>query len=45
MVLQDTSYYDIVVESVINNDIDWYYPSPFEPVRYIAFWKDVSIED
>ncbi|MEF3275033.1 MAG: DUF427 domain-containing protein [Chloroflexus sp.] len=42
------SYYDVVVEGVVNRDAAWYYPTPKDAARqiagYIAFWRGVKIE-
>ncbi|HSE01940.1 MAG TPA: DUF427 domain-containing protein [Burkholderiales bacterium] len=42
------SYYDVVVDGVINKDAAWYYPDPKPAAAniagYIAFWKGVKIE-
>jgi len=41
------SYYDVVVEGVVNADAAWYYPQPSEKAKhikdYVAFWKGVEI--
>lgn len=43
------SYYDVVVDGVINKDAAWYYPDPKPAAAniagYIAFWKGVKIEN
>ena len=42
------SYFDIVVDGVVNEQAAWYYPDPkpdaAEIKDYIAFWKGVEVE-
>lgn len=42
------SYYDVVVDEVVNADAAWYYPQPKEAatkiVGYVAFWKGVEVK-
>lgn len=42
------SYYNIVVEGVVNKDAAWTYPAPKEAAvqikDYVAFWKGVKVE-
>jgi uncharacterized protein (DUF427 family) len=42
------SYYDVVVEGVVNPAAAWYYPDPLPAAREItgriAFWKGVEVE-
>lgn len=41
------SYYDVVVNGVVNRDAAWYYPEPKPAARqiagYIAFWRGVKV--
>lgn len=41
------SYYDIVVDGVVNKDAAWYYPEPRDLAKgiknHVAFWKGVEI--
>jgi uncharacterized protein (DUF427 family) len=41
------SYYDVVVDGIVNKDAAWYYPEPSEaakPIKnYIAFWRGVEV--
>ncbi len=41
------SYYDIVIDSEVNEDSAWYYPEPKEAAKeignYVSFWKGVKI--
>ena len=42
------SYYDVVVDGVINRDAAWYYPDPKEAASRVrgrvAFWKGVDVQ-
>ncbi|BAC89908.1 DUF427 domain-containing protein [Gloeobacter violaceus] len=42
------SYYDVVVDSKVNKDAAWYYPTPKDAAKhitgYIAFWKGTRVE-
>jgi uncharacterized protein (DUF427 family) len=42
------SYYDVVVDSDVNENAAWTYPQPMQAARqitdYIAFWKGVAVE-
>ena len=42
------SYYDVVVDGVVNRDAAWYYPEPMEAASHIkgrvAFWHGVAVE-
>ena len=44
----DCSYYDVVVDGMVNPDAAWYYPAPKEAAKkiagYIAFWKGVRVQ-
>ncbi|HRX04980.1 MAG: DUF427 domain-containing protein [Anaerolineae bacterium] len=41
------SYYDVVVNGVVNRDAAWYYPEPKPAAKqiagYIAFWRGVKV--
>ena len=41
------SYYDLIVNSKVNQDAAWYYPEPKEAAKeikgYVAFWKGVKV--
>lgn len=41
------SYYDVVVNDVVNKDAAWYYPKSKEAAKkitgYVAFWKGVEV--
>lgn len=41
------SYYDVVVDGVVNRDAAWYYPDPkpaaHQIAGYIAFWRGVKV--
>lgn len=41
------SYYDVVVNDLVNKDAAWYYPSPKPAAKniagYIAFWRGVQV--
>lgn len=41
------SYYDLVVNSMVNRDAVWYYPEPSDAAKQIlgrvAFWKGVEV--
>ncbi len=41
------SYYDVVVNGVVNRDAAWYYPQPKPAAKqiagYIAFWRGVKV--
>jgi uncharacterized protein (DUF427 family) len=41
------SYYDIVVDSKVNKDAAWYYPTPSDAAKQIqdrvAFWRGVQV--
>jgi uncharacterized protein (DUF427 family) len=43
------SYYDVVVDGVVNRAAAWYYPEPSPAARMvtgrIAFWKGVTVEE
>ncbi len=43
----EASYYNLIVDGVINNDAAWYYPNPKSEAKeienYVAFWKGVKI--
>ncbi|MFT7519621.1 MAG: hypothetical protein ACI9MC_001763 [Kiritimatiellia bacterium] len=43
------SYYDIVIDDLINRDAAWYYESPRQAAKQIegrvAFWRGVVIEE
>lgn len=43
------SYYDVVVNDVVNKDAAWYYPEPKAAAAniksYVAFWKDIEVEN
>lgn len=42
------SYFDVVVDGMVNKDAAWYYPNPSEkaaPIKdYVAFWHGVKVE-
>jgi uncharacterized protein (DUF427 family) len=42
------SYYNVVVDGVVNADAAWYYPEPKDAAKniagYIAFWRGVKVE-
>jgi len=42
------SYYNIVVDSDVNQNAAWYYPAPNKAASeikgYVAFWKGVKVE-
>jgi uncharacterized protein (DUF427 family) len=42
------SYYDVVVDGVVNHDAAWYYPTPSPAAAnirgYVAFWKGVKVQ-
>jgi len=42
------SYYDVVVDGIVNRDAAWYYPDPSEAAERIrgrvAFWHGVKVE-
>jgi uncharacterized protein (DUF427 family) len=42
------SYYNVVVDGVVNNDAAWYYPEPKDAAKnikgYVAFWRGVQVE-
>jgi uncharacterized protein (DUF427 family) len=44
----EASYYDVVVDGVINAGAAWYYPEPKEAAAQIkdrvAFWRGVEVE-
>lgn len=44
----DCSYYDVVVDGMVNPDAAWYYPEPKDAAKkiagYIAFWKGVAVK-
>ena len=41
------SYYDVVVDDVVNKDAAWYYPEPKKAAKkiagYVSFWKGVEV--
>lgn len=41
------SYYDIVVDGVVNHDAAWYYRDPSDAAKqikdHVAFWKGVQV--
>ncbi len=41
------SYYDVVVDGVVNKDACWFYPTPMEKAAQVkdrvAFWKGVTV--
>lgn len=41
------SYYDVVVDGIVNKDAAWYYPEPRDLAKgiknHVAFWKGVEI--
>jgi uncharacterized protein (DUF427 family) len=41
------SYYDIVVDGVVNHDAAWYYPEPSDAAKqikgHVSFWKGVQV--
>lgn len=41
------SYYDVVVNGVVNRDAAWYYPEPKPAAKqiagYVAFWRGVKV--
>lgn len=41
------SYYDVVVNGVVNRDAAWYYPQPKPAAKqiagYVAFWRGVKV--
>ena len=43
----EASYYDVVVNSDVNKDAAWYYPTPSEAAKeikdHVAFWKGVEV--
>ena len=43
------SYYNVVVDGMVNEDAAWYYPEPSAMAArikdYIAFWHGVQVED
>jgi len=43
------SYFDVIVDGVVNEDAAWYYPDPSAMAGkikdYVAFWKGVEIRD
>ncbi|MEZ4770684.1 MAG: DUF427 domain-containing protein [Caldilineales bacterium] len=43
------SYYDVVVDGIVNRDAAWYYPAPKPAAQqiagYIAFWRGVRVID
>jgi uncharacterized protein (DUF427 family) len=43
------SYYNVVVNDIVNVDAAWYYPEPYEKAAHIrdhvAFWHGVTVED
>lgn len=45
----EASYYDVVVDSDVNSDAAWYYPSTKDAAKNIegrvAFWRGVSVVD
>jgi uncharacterized protein (DUF427 family) len=42
------SYYDVVVDGVVNRDAAWYYPKPkrfaMKIKDYVAFWHGVEVQ-
>lgn len=42
------SYYDVVVDGMVNPDAAWYYPEPKDAAKkiagYIAFWRGVMVK-
>ena len=42
------SYFDVVVDGVVNKNAAWYYPDPKPAAmnikNYVAFWKGVNVE-
>lgn len=42
-------YYHVVVNSEINSDAAWYYPTPKEEAKhitgYVAFWNGVEVRE
>ena len=44
----EASYYDVVVDSKVNENAAWYYPEPKEKAEnirgYVAFWNGVEVE-
>lgn len=43
------SYYDVVVDGLVNADACWYYPDPKHAAEgikdHVAFWKGVEVVD
>jgi uncharacterized protein (DUF427 family) len=43
----EASYYDVVVNGVVNQDAAWFYPDPKSAAanikNYVAFWKGVEV--
>jgi len=43
------SYYDVVVDGLVNDDAAWYYPEPSTQAAHIkdhvAFWHGVKVEE
>jgi uncharacterized protein (DUF427 family) len=43
----EASYYNIVVESEVNENAAWYYPKPLVAAKnikgYVAFWNGIKI--
>jgi uncharacterized protein (DUF427 family) len=41
------SYYDVVVDGMVNHDAAWYYPDPNDAAKqikdHVAFWKGVQV--
>ena len=45
----EASYYNVVVDGMVNEDAAWYYPEPSAMAArikdYVAFWRGVKVED
>ena len=43
----EASYYDVVVNDLVNHDAAWYYAQPSEAAKeikdHVAFWKGVQV--
>ncbi|AKD05634.1 DUF427 domain-containing protein [Pontibacter korlensis] len=45
----EASYYHVKVNGEVQQDAAWYYPNPKDAAKeirnYIAFWKDVEVQE
>jgi len=43
----EASYYDVVVDGMVNHDAAWYYSDPSDAAKqikdHVAFWKGVQV--